>query len=344
MYEEKIITNFDNLYRAFLSSKNNRSYKHSAMYFQLNAIFELRRLQKEIINHSYKVSGYTTFTVKHPKVREIKACKFRDKVLQHVLCDNILVPMLPDICIKDNYAGQKGKGTRFARERLRENLEMFQSSNENQGYFYRGDISKFYYSIAHDKAIDIMEYYFPEDIHWLVERFIDSTESEVGIALGNQINTVVSNLYLDGLDKFITGELGIRYYERYADDFYLIHGDKRYLKYCETCIKEYLSSLDLQLNPKSQIIPFKNGISFLGFHFYMRNNQVEIRVDNQKKREYKRKFNKLCKKVTDGSRDLRTLEKSYESWKNHASYATDHSIFGYYENKLIKLRRMLYAN
>ena len=340
MDDEEIISDFDNLYRAFLKSKNNRSYKTSAMYFQLNAVSELQKLKKELKDHTYKVSGYTEFTVSYPKKRNILACKFRDKVVQHVLCDNILVPMLPDICITDNYAGQQGKGTGFARERLRKKMEMFYFSNGMSGYFYRGDISKYYYSINHEKAVDIMEYYFPEDTHWLIEKFIHSTDGDVGIALGNQINTVVSNLYLDGLDKFIKGELGIRYYGRYADDFYLIHESKEYLKYCEYCIKEYLGTLELTLNPKSQIIPFKNGISFMGFHSYMRNSgEVDIRLDNGKKREYRRKFNKLYKKVLSGEKELSVLEDSYRSWKNHAQYCTDYSIFNYYENRLEELRR-----
>ena len=344
MNNDEIITDFDNLYRAFLKSKNNRSYKMSAMYFLLNAVTELRKLQRELEEHTYSISGYTSFSVSYPKQRNILACKFRDKVVQHVLCDNILIPMLPNICIPDNYAGQKGKGTGFGRERLRKKMEMFYFSNGMNGYFYRGDISQYYYSINHEKAIDIMEYYFPQSNHWLIEKFIDSTDGNVGIALGNQINTVVSNLYLDGLDKFITGELGIRYYGRYADDFYLIHPDKKYLKYCEECIKKYLTTLGLHLNPKSQIIPFKSGISFLGFHFYIRNGQIDIRVDNGKKRAYRRKFNRMCKKIRSGEMELSVLETSYHSWKNHVLYCTDHTIFKYYESKLNELRRKQYAH
>lgn len=337
---KEIITDFGYLYKAFLKSKNNRSYKKSAMYFQLNAVSEIRKLQNELKTDSYKVSGYTDFEVTHPKRREIKACKFRDKVVQHVLCDNIIVPMLADICIIDNYAGQKGKGTNFARERLRKKMNMFYFSNGMRGYFYRGDISKYYYSINHEKAIDIMEYYFPEDLHWIINEFIKSTDGDVGIALGNQINTAVSNLYLDGLDKFIIGELGIRYYGRYADDFYLIHESKEYVKYCEYCIKEYLNTLGLNLNPKSQIIPFKNGISFLGFHFYKEDIGFVVKLNNKKKRDYRRKFNKMYKKVKCGSLSFDKLEESYRSWKNHASFCTDKSIFVYYDTRMKALKKL----
>ena len=330
MNNEEIITDFDNLYRAFLKSKNNRSYKTSAMYFQLNAISEIKKIQKELLEHSYKVSGYTEFKVFYPKERTVKACKFRDKIVQHALCDNILVPMLPDICITDNYAGQKGKGTGLAKSRMTDNIYEFYKKYGNAGYFYKGDISKYYYNIDHNKAINIMEFYFPEDTHWLIEEFINSTDGNIGIALGNQINTVVSNLYLDGFDKFITGELGIQYYGRYADDFYLIHPDKGYLRYCEYCIETYLDSLGLRLNPKSQIIPFKNGVSFLGFHFYPNGT---IRLNNQKKNDYRRKFNKMIKLVKSGKISEEALLKSFLSWKSHASFCTSEGLFDYFYEK-----------
>lgn len=179
-----------------------------------------------------------------------------------------------------------------------------------------------------------MGYHYDEDIHWILDRFIDSTEG-VGIPLGNQINTIVSCLYLDTLDKFVTGELGIKYYARYADNFYLIHSDKEYLKYCATCIEEFLKTLKLELNPKSQLIKLTAGISFVGFHFYPNGR---ITLDNGKKRAYKRKFNKLCKKVSERKMGLKVLEKSYHSWKTHASFATDIR-FDYFEERLNKLRK-----
>ena len=221
-----------------------------------------------------------------------------------------------------------------------EQLQQFSAAYGSNGYFYRGDVSKFYYNIRHDAAIDIMEYHFPKDTHWLIEEFINSTEGDVGIALGNQINTIVSNLYLDGLDKFIKYELGIEYYGRYADDFYLIHPSRDYVKYCAYCIEQFLASFGLALNPKSQLIPVKTGISFLGFHFAIRQDRLDIRLDNSKKRSYRRKFNKLYRLVLNGERPLSKLEQSYASYKAHAKIVTDPSVLDYYEKKMKEIRRM----
>ena len=340
---EEAIEDINVMYKAFKTSKNRRSYTKASVDFEEDVFSNLINLQKELEDKTYQVSGYTEFEVTTPKRRKIKACKFRDKVVQHVLCDNVIKPLMSDICIKDNYAGQEGKGTGMARKRIVENMKAFCSAYGNDGYVYRGDIHKYYYNIDHETAKDIMEYYMPQSIHWLIDRFIDSTSDngEAGLALGNQINTFVSNLYLDGLDKFIIGELGIEYYGRYADDFYLIHPSKIYLKYCEQAIREYLGTLHLELNPKSQIIPLKNGIKFTGFHYWASNRGIKIYLIGEKKREHRRKFNRLYKKVLTGELTLDALERFQRSWEQHASHATDKSSLNYYHKNMQILRKIM---
>ena len=93
---------------------------------------------------------------------------------------------------------------------------------------------------------------------------IDSTEGEVGIPIGNQSSQLFALLYLNGLDHYIKEKLGIKFYGRYMDDFYLIHEDKEYLKYCLREITAYVGNLGLELNEKTQIYPLRNGIDFFG--------------------------------------------------------------------------------
>lgn len=342
---EEAVKDINTMYKAFRVSKNHRSYTVSSAKFEENVFANLKKLQEELLSDTYEVSGYTEFEVLVPKRRNIKACKFRDKIVQHVLCDNVIQPLMSNICIRDNYAGQIGKGTGMAKKRLVENMKAFDAEYGQHGYFYRGDIHKYYYSINHEIAKDVMQYYMPADTHGIITKFIDSTgdneEEDTGLALGNQINTYVSCLYLDGLDKFVTGELGIKYYGRYADDFYLIHYDKAYVKYCEYCITEYLKTLRLNLNPKSQVIPIKNGISYLGFHFWIRDGNMIIKLDNSKKRAQRRRFNRMLRKVATGDMQIQALEKSYRSWREHASFCTDKSIFNYYNDKINRLKRLM---
>ena len=137
--------------------------------------------------------------------------------------------------------------------------------------------------------------------------------------LGNQVAQVYALLMLDGMDHFITEMLGISRYGRYMDDFYLIYPDKEYLKFCLEQIRDFLGSIGLELNGKTQIVPFRKGIRFLGFHHYMTANGKYIRkLTGENKRKNKKKFRKLVKDVKAGKLTEEKFYEKYNSWKNHA--------------------------
>ena len=51
-------------------------------------------LKEQLENQTYRMNPYNEFKVYEPKERVIKSCSFKDKVVQHCLCDNILLPRL----------------------------------------------------------------------------------------------------------------------------------------------------------------------------------------------------------------------------------------------------------
>ena len=105
------------------------------------------------------------------------------------------------------------------------------------------------------------------------------------------------------------------------DDFYLIHSSEAYLKYCLQVIRAYLETLDLTLNGKTQVFPFKNGVSYLGFHTYVTADGRAIRrLKNQNKRNAQKKFLRMAKLVAEGKLPLEKFQASYGAWKNHISH------------------------
>lgn len=324
---EKVI-DFENMYRAYRKSKSGKGFKQSAARFNIMALDGVNALIAQLKAKTYKISPYSEFTVYEPKERVIKTTSFKDKVVQHSLCDNVILPRLQNIFIYDNCAGQKGKGTLFGLNRLSEHMKEFHRRYGHNGYILKCDISKFFYSITHDQLRDIVEYYFSDDadVCWLCNLFIDSTEGK-GIPLGNQINQGFALLYLDSMDKLIKGELGIEFYGRYMDDFYLIHLDKEYLRYCLEVITEFLKTLGLSLNGKTQIFPFKNGVNYLGFHTYVTTKGKVIRkLKNQNKRNTQRKYIKMAKMVVDGRLPIDKFNDSYNAWKNHISHGNCYNL------------------
>ena len=317
---EKVI-DFGNMYRAFRKSKCGKGYKRSSARFDLAALDGVNALIRQLKDKTYRISDYTEFKVYEPKERLIQTTSFKEKVIQHSLCDNVLMPRLQEVFVKDNCAGQMGKGTLFGLDRLADQMRAFYERYGRSGYILKCDITKFFYNIRHEELKDIVRYWFDDpDVCWLCELFIDSTEGP-GIPLGNQINQGFALLYLDGMDKLIQYELGIEYYGRYMDDFYLIHPNKKYLRHCLEVLTAYLQTLGLSLNGKTQIFPLKNGISFLGFHTYIDKNGKPVRkLKNQNKRNARKKFVRMARLVANGGVPEKRFWDSYNAWKNHASH------------------------
>lgn len=315
------LTDFGNLYNSYIVSQRGKGKKKSAARFNIMALENLYVMKQRLLNHTYQISPYSEFIVKEPKERIIKSGSFRDKILQHCLCDYVLIPKLNKEFILDNYAGQIGKGTLFGLDRLSKHLLDFYSEHGCTGYILKCDITKFFYSINHNIMKELIRDLFTdENIQWICNSFIDSVDGD-GLPLGNQSSQVFALIYLNGLDHYITEELGCKYYGRYMDDFYLLSDDKEYLKECLVKIKKYLTNLELTLNDKTEIVPMSKGIRFLGFHTYLTDDGKVIRkLNGDNKRHIKKRLRKYAKLVFDGRMERKRFEEIYQSWRNHASH------------------------
>lgn len=330
------ITDFNNLYRAYCKAKSGKGYKNSSAKFEIQALDGVHRLKQQLESKQYTVSMYNKFYVYEPKKRLIEAAAFKDKVVQHSLCDNVLLPKLANVFIRNNFAGQIGKGTLFGLNTLKNNMQSFYNEHGMNGYILKADVTKFFYTIDHTILKQIIRKHFTDvDLLWLCDLIIDSTKN-LGLPLGNQTSQVFALLYLNELDHYIIETLNIKYYGRYMDDFYLIHNDKNYLKYCLHEINNIIDSLKLSLNGKTQIMPFKQGVKFLGFHTYIKDGHIVCRIRNENKRNAYRKYKKMAQLVIDGKLDKNKFDECYTSWKAHAA-------FGDCKNIVINLDKQIEA-
>lgn len=296
-------------------------FSKNSQRFQVAALDGIHQIKRRLETKTYKVGKYNEFTVYEPKERIVKAGSFVDKIVQHSLCDNVLLPCLQNEFIQNNFAGQVGKGTLYGLDWLRAQMYLAYHKYGYDCWIVKADISKFFYSINHDILKDIVRYFVRDnDVYWLCEKFIDSSKG-IGLPLGNQVSQVFALLYLSGLDHFITGELGVKYYGRYMDDFYMIVESKAYAKWCLSGVYEFARTLGLELNGKTQIIPFKNGIKFCGFHTYVTENGKVIRkLKNENKRAARKKFKRMIYLVNERKLSKDKFYESYNAWKNHISH------------------------
>ena len=361
MYDS--IYNFSNIKRAFYDARHGKLNNSSANRFEINMLSECVRLSDELKEKRYSPGKSTKFKVYYPKERDIESSTFQDKVVQHSYCDNVLYPEICDRLIYDNFASQYGKGTRFGLDRLKEHLRHYFFSNKARaekyrkenglplvpveeghyadGWILKCDIRKFFAHINHDRVKEKLEKLFSdEDIRWLSNTIIDSVSinDDVGLPIGFQSSQLYALILLNGLDHLIKEKLHIKGYGRYVDDFYLIHRDKQYLQYCLGVIKEYLKNYGLELNEKTQVIPLKNGIDFLGFHTYLTDTgKIICKVRKRSKENMKRKLRKFAKDYNNGLISMSKIRASYGSWRAHASYGNTYHLIRNMDQYYFKL-------
>jgi RNA-directed DNA polymerase len=319
------VVEFKNLYKANKSAKKGKRNKKEVVEFELNLNSNLISLKESIINKTYKIENYKIFKIYEPKERIIMSMSYKDRVLQHSLCDNVLTPFVEKLLIYDNCASRVGKGTLFGLNRIKFFIKDFYNKKGSEGYILKGDISKYFYSIDHDVLkSNLYKHIKDKDIKWLLDTIIDSTTSP-GIPIGNMTSQLFAVFYLDKLDRLCKEKLKIKYYSRYMDDFVLIHENKDYLKYCLSEIKKLVENdLKLKLNPnKTQIFPLKNGVDYLGFHTYLTDNGKVIR--KLRHSSHKRMKRKL-KKFKERDVEYEKIKNSIFSWLGHVKHGNTYNL------------------
>jgi hypothetical protein len=76
---------FTNLYRHYHACRKNKRGTINALKFELDAEDQLYQLSLELQNKSYNPSCASCFVLDKPKLREIIAADFRDRVVHYVL-------------------------------------------------------------------------------------------------------------------------------------------------------------------------------------------------------------------------------------------------------------------
>jgi len=304
------ITSFENLLKASRKAQRGKRFKESTAEFNLRLEHELLKLQKELQERTYRIGGYKQFYIYDPKKRLISALPYRDRVVQHVLC-NVIEPIFDSGLIYDTYACRKDKGSHRAVNRF----TMYCRKNK---YALKCDIKSYFASIDHDLLVEMITRKIKDpDVLWLIKLIVDSTPSP-GIPIGNLASQIFANLYLDGLDHYLKETVKCKHYIRYMDDLIVFGNDKNRLDDIKDAIREYLRRLKLELHPnKSQIYLTARGIVFLGYKVYPTHRLV-VRQNVKRLRSRIKKYFKLLK--------LRLITRqkivcSIQSWLGYAIHA-----------------------
>lgn len=326
---DKIIS-WENFVLAAKKAQRGKRGRDDVQRFNFGLEKELLILQQELIDGSYRPGRFRSHWIYRPKARLISAAPYRDRVVHHALM-NILEPILDRHFHFDSYACRKDKGTHAAANRLQQLMRRHK-------YALQCDIRKYFPTIDHQ----ILKRTFrrlikDKKLLWLTDLIVDYSnkqekvlywfdgddlftpiERAKGLPIGNLTSQWFANWYLNSLDHFITGKLGISGYVRYCDDFILLDNDRDVLKDARRKITNHLQQLRMCAHEcKLSVKPVRAGLPFVGYRIWPTHKL--IRKVNVK--GFCRRVKWMKKAYTSGVIGWEDIKIRLDSWIGHAKQA-----------------------
>lgn len=176
--------------------------------------------------------------------------------------------------------------------------------------------------MRHDVVKETLRKLLDPEVYKMTADILETFPGDVGFNPGSQIIQIIGISILNRPDHYIKEEMRIKGYERYMDDFLLIHEDPAYLEECLDKIKALLKEYHMELNMgKTGIFSLTEGVKFLGFYYRLtETGKVIITMDPKKVKHERRKLRRMVGLVKKGLKTREKVDEHYKSWKVHASF------------------------
>ena len=298
---------FEALEASYRECRKRKRGTRNALRFEADLESNLLDLLEELKSGKYRPRRSVCFLSTKPKIREIIAADFRDRIVHHFLVSR-LEPVFEKRFIHDSYASRKGKGTHAAVDRLKVFIGKVTRNHTRRCWFAHLDIRNFFMTIDREVLYRLVarRISFSSTLRRLssILIFHDPTRNAIwkgdrderarippgkslfdvpagkGLPIGNHTSQFFANVYMNELDQFVKRKLKIKFYIRYVDDMMLLNESREKLFQLKSKIAGFLlKHLCLRLNERcSRIAPVSSGIDFLGYVSHQRHRLLRRRV------------------------------------------------------------------
>ena len=345
-------------------------WKYKSQAFILNRLSEIFKLKREVEAGVYKPQEGSVFEINENGHRRlVKSMTPRDAVLQHALCDGVIIPEAKKHIIYDNGAGLKGRGLSFTRRRFEEHLRWHYRRYGTEGYVLIIDFSKYFDNIRHEEAVRQLEDILGDKeltalVRGILKTYevdISYTESDImnevfnsleyvkipkekltgnrmmrkSLGIGAPISQIIGILYPTLIDTYVKTVKSVHGYDAYMDDRIVIHQDKTFLKDLLKDIEVIAKSLGIHVNKKkTQIVKLSHGFTWLKTRYILtETGKIIKKIPKDVIKRERRKLKKLAQKVETGYITAEDYENQYRAWRgdkrHYNAYKTLQSMDSY---------------
>lgn len=328
----------ENLFAAWDAFRSDKANKPDVMAFGLHVEEQLFQLHRDLRRKTYRHGAYTSFTIHDPKQRHIHKATVRDRILHHALYA-VLNPIFEPTFIPTSFSCRVGKGTHKGVQAVARMVRRVTHNGTRPGFVLKCDVRKFFFRIDRTILFSMLAKKMQDpDTLWLLGEVINGLPSldpdgaaDKGLPIGNLTSQLFANVYLNAFDQFVKGELKVKHYARYTDDFVIIAEDAAYLEGLLPRIRSFLETeLALQLHPqKTTIRKLGQGVDFLGYVIFPHHTVLRTRT---KERMF-RKLRQKSREYHAGEIDREKLEQSLQSYLGVLSHANAYRLSQDLENQ-----------
>lgn len=173
-------------YEVRLKTKHRSKIVNFETYYMSNII----NIYETLKTKSYHHSKYNVFLVKEPKYRIIMSENIFDKVVNHLISEYILLPLIEPRLIPMNVATRRDKGLKLGLSYTKDYINHLKRKYDNF-YILKCDIHKYFYSISHEKLIEKLRNILPdEEVIEVIKSILTSTYQN---NTNNQIKRLVDH-------------------------------------------------------------------------------------------------------------------------------------------------------
>ena len=246
--------------------------------------------------------------------RPIALSAIKDKIVQRVLYTN-LSPYFDKTFSESSYAYRPNKSTLNAIDHVTQYI------NKKNLHIVKTDIKSFFETIDHDILLKMLDEQIKDkSIIRLMSLFMqvggfknrEYDEHIFGVHQGDILSPLLSNIYLDAMDKFL--EKYSISFVRYADDFVMLFQSKDEAYGTLQELKKFLKTLKLTLGEeKTHIVHISDGFTFLGVRFEGRSRHV----DNERLQKSISKIHQFAKDKSGFAKYIKELNAYLFALKNY---------------------------